>query len=205
MQTLSSTGEKLFFFLSGIVVGAPVAFLFEITSHLWFTTFGVVTVVAPFVEEFAKANPLFFRYEKPAKSLLLFGFLAGLGFGLAESLVYVLSGVPFIVRLPAIGFHAAGTTIVAYGVFKRATLKYYFVAVGLHILNNLFASLGLLWFVGGLGATLASYYLAWKYYQRSSMLTNAPPQMRPIFCTNCGTEISLGTKYCHNCGVKCQR
>jgi len=205
VQTLSSTGEKLFFFLSGIVVGAPVAFLFEITSHLWFTTFGVVTVVAPFVEEFAKANPLFFRYEKPAKSLLLFGFLAGLGFGLAESLVYVLSGVPFIVRLPAIGFHAAGTTIVAYGVFKRATLKYYFVAVGLHILNNLFASLGLLWFVGGLGATLASYYLAWKYYQRSSMLTNAPPQMRPIFCTNCGTEISLGTKYCHNCGVKCQR
>ena len=202
MPTESSAAEKLFFFLSGIVVGAPVAFLFEMTSHLWFTTFGVVTIVAPFVEEFAKANPLFFRYERPAKSLLLFGFLAGLGFGLAESIVYVLSGVPFIARLPAIGFHAAGTTIVAYGVFKRATLKYYFVAVGLHFLNNLFASLGLLWFVGGLGATLASYYLAWKYY-RLSTRPLAPPSVLPGFCTNCGAAISLGAMYCYNCGAKC--
>lgn len=201
MSTESSPQEKLFFLVSGIVVGAPVAFLFEITSHLWFTSFGVVTVVAPFVEEFAKANPLFFRYERSAKSLLFFGFLAGLGFGLAESLVYVLSGVPFIVRLPAIGFHAAGTTIVAYGVYKRDTLKYYFVAVGLHLLNNLFASLGLLWFVGGLGATVASYYLAWKYYRLSSRPPNHPP-LPASFCTNCGTEISLGETYCHNCGAK---
>jgi RsiW-degrading membrane proteinase PrsW (M82 family) len=203
MPTESSAAEKLFFFLSGIVVGAPVAFLFEMTSHLWFTTFGVVTIVAPFVEEFAKANPLFFRYERPAKSLLLFGFLAGLGFGLAESIVYVLSGVPFIARLPAIGFHAAGTTIVAYGVFKRATLKYYFVSVGLHFLNNLFASLGLLWFVGGLGATLASYYLAWKYYQKASRHQITPSIVPPRFCTNCGAQISTGANYCYFCGAKC--
>lgn len=201
MSRESSSGEKLFFFMSGIVIGAPVALLFEVFSHLWFTTFGVATVVAPFVEEFAKSSSLLYRYERPAKSLVLFGFLAGIGFGVAEFLVYITQGVPFIVRLPAIGFHAAGTAIVAYGVSKRDTLKYYFVAVGLHFLNNLFASLGWLWFVGGLGSTFAAYYLAWKYYQLVSRTPTPSPRMPLRFCTNCGETMSPTEKFCHNCGL----
>jgi RsiW-degrading membrane proteinase PrsW (M82 family) len=199
------SGERLFFFLSGIVVGVPVALLFEVTSHLWFTTLGVATIVAPVVEEFAKANPLFYRYERTAKSLMLFGFLAGLGFGLAEFFVYVLRGVPFLLRLPAIGFHAAGTSIVGYGVSKRSTLRYYFLAVGLHFLNNLFASLGLLWLIGGLGATFASYYLAWKFHGLASRIpADSSSALTARFCFECGSKLSPGTRFCQNCGANQQ-
>jgi RsiW-degrading membrane proteinase PrsW (M82 family) len=161
-------GEKLFFFFSGIIVGVPVAVFFESISHLWFTTLGAATIVAPIVEEFAKADPLIYRREKTGKSLMLLGFLSGLGFGIAEFFVYIFRGVPFFVRLPAIGFHAAGTSIVGYGVYKRKTLRYYVLAVLLHFLNNFFASLGWLWLIGGLGATVASYYLAWRFYRLAS-------------------------------------
>jgi RsiW-degrading membrane proteinase PrsW (M82 family) len=196
----TSLGEKLFFFISGIAVGAPVALFFESVSHLYFTTLGVATVVAPLVEEFAKADPLFYRYERTGRSLMLLGMLSGLGFGIAEFFVYVFSGVPFLLRLPAIGFHAAGTSIIGYGVFKHSALKYYFVAVGLHFLNNLFAGLGFLWIVGGLGATIAAYYLAWRFWRLSSQI---PPSTVPLkrFCTNCGSALVIGANFCANCGT----
>jgi RsiW-degrading membrane proteinase PrsW (M82 family) len=196
-----SSGERAFFFLSGIIVGVPIAVFFELISHQWFTSLGVVTIVAPVVEEFAKANPLFYRYERPGKSLVRLGLLAGLGFGLAEFLVYIRGGVPFFVRLPAIGFHAAGTSIVGYGVYKRSTLKYYLLAVSLHFLNNFFATLGLFWLVGGLGATLASYYIAWKFYRlapETQVITPLPTVKR--FCTSCGGIAPAGATFCFNCG-----
>lgn len=164
---LNYRGEKLFFFAAGIVVGVPNAIFFEAVFHLWFTFLGVATFVAPFVEEFAKASTLFYRYERPGNILMRNGFLAGLGFGLAEFLVYVHAGVPFILRLPAIGFHAAGTAIVAYGIYQRKTLKYYLLAVGLHFINNFFAALGALWFIGGPAATICSYVLAWRFYRKT--------------------------------------
>jgi hypothetical protein len=194
-------GEKLFFFLSGIVIGVPTSLFFEVTFHLWFTGFGVATLFAPFVEEFTKASTLFYRYELPGRVLVRNGLLAGLGFGIAEFLVYVERGVPFFVRLPGIGFHAAGTAIVAYGIYKRDTLKYYLFAVGLHFLNNFFAALGWLWLVGGLGATIASYYLAWKFY-RSAAKGSVPSTaiLGTKFCTNCGAHLTQEFKYCFNCG-----
>lgn len=160
--------EKFFFFLSGLVVGVPVALFFESISHLWFTTLGVATLVAPIVEEFAKADPLFYRREKTGRSLMILGLLSGLGFGVAEFFAYVYRGVPFLIRLPAVAFHAAGTSLVGYGVYKRQTFRYYVLAVALHFLNNLFGSLGWLWLTGGLGATLASYYLAWRLFRQVS-------------------------------------
>lgn len=198
-----SSGEKVFFFLSGIVVGVPIAIFFEVVSNLWFATLGVVTIVAPIVEEFAKANPLFYRYERPAKALVRLGFLAGLGFGFAEFFVYIQSGLPFLPRLPAIGFHAAGTSIVGYGVSKRSTFKYYILAVALHFLNNFFATLGWIWLVGGLGATVASYYLAWRFYRLSSqapVTPSLPPARR--LCANCGTQLDWDVLFCFNCGSR---
>jgi hypothetical protein len=166
MSVKETSNERAFIFLSGIVVGVPVALFFESVSHLYFTSLGVTTIIAPLVEEFAKADPLFFRYEKPAKSLIRLGLLSGLGFGLAEFFVYVHLGVPFVLKIPAIGFHAAGTGIIGYGVSRGRTLRYYLLSVSLHFLNNFFAGLGFLWLFGGLGATLASYYLAWKFYAK---------------------------------------
>jgi len=167
-RSQDSLGERLFFFLSGIIVGVPVALFFELVSHLWFTALGIGTIVAPIIEEFAKADPLFYRYHRTGRSLMRFGLLSGLGFGLAEAFIYIQAGTPFLLRVPAIAFHAAGTSIVAYGVYKHKVLKYYFLAVTLHFLNNFFAALGWLWLIGGLGATVASYYLAWKFYRQVS-------------------------------------
>jgi hypothetical protein len=174
MSVKEMSKERIFFFLSGMVVGVPVALFFESVSHLYFTSLGVATIIAPLVEEFAKADPLFFRYERPAKTLMRLGFLSGLGFGLAEFFVYLSLGVPFVLRLPAIGFHAAGTGIIGYGVFRRRTIQYYFVSVILHFINNFFAGLGFLWLIGGLGATLASYCLAWRFYRKAPSAAQIP-------------------------------
>ena len=94
------------------------------------------------------------------------GFLTGLGFGIAEFFLYVfLFDAPFFLRIHPIFFHAASTSIVTYGISHRSTLKFYALAVALHFLNNLFASLGDLWFIGGVGATIAAYYLAYRYFK----------------------------------------
>jgi RsiW-degrading membrane proteinase PrsW (M82 family) len=199
MSSHEPLSERVFFFLSGVVVGVPVAIFFESISAMWFTSLGVATIVAPFVEEFAKADPLFFRSEKSGKSLMLLGLLSGLGFGTAEFFVYVASGVPFILRLPAIAFHAAGTSIVGYGVFRRSPVRYYLLPVSLHFLNNLFASLGVLWLVGGLGATLASYYLAWRFWKQCR---SAAPLQPSNFCANCGAQLPSNVSFCFHCGAK---
>ena len=194
-------GEKLYFFISGIAIGVPTAIFFEVIFQNWFTVLGVATFVAPVVEEFAKASTLFYRFERAGKALIRNGFLAGLGFGVAEFLVYVERGVPFFLRLPAIGFHAAGAAIVAYGIYKRDTLKYYLLAVALHFLNNFFAALGLLWFIGGLGATFASYYIAWRFYKRAAReSTTSTARTALRFCMNCGAQVMPEFRYCYYCG-----
>ena len=167
--------ERVFFFLSGIIVGVPVALFFESISDQYFTAFGAATIIAPLIEEFAKADPLFFRYERPARTLMRLGLLSGLGFGLAEFVVYVSLGTAFYLRIPAIGFHAAGTAIIGYGVFRQKTIQFYFLSAALHFLNNLFAGFGELWLVGGIGATLASYYLAWRFYRKAQSALPIPP------------------------------
>jgi RsiW-degrading membrane proteinase PrsW (M82 family) len=175
MLSWEGNRERFFFFLSGIIVGVPVALFFESISSQYFSSFGIATIIAPLIEEFAKADPLFFRYERPARTLMRLGLLSGLGFGLAEFAVYVSLGVPFILRVPAIGFHAAGTAIIGYGVFRRKTIQFYFLSVALHFVNNLFAGLGDLWLVGGIGATIASYYLAWRFYRKVRSVLPIPP------------------------------
>jgi RsiW-degrading membrane proteinase PrsW (M82 family) len=60
MFAKETSKERVFFFPSGIIVGVPVALFFESVSQLYFTSFGVASIIAPLVEEFAKADsPLF--------------------------------------------------------------------------------------------------------------------------------------------------
>jgi RsiW-degrading membrane proteinase PrsW (M82 family) len=134
-------------------------------------------IVAPLVEEFAKAYPLFYRYEIPSKPLMTLGFLTGLGFGIAEFIVYVfVNNVPFFIRIHPIFFHAASASIVAYGISQRSTMKFYLLAVILHFMNNFFATLGHLWLIGTIAATIATYYLSYRYFRKSQRLhtTNYP-------------------------------
>ena len=142
-----SLGEMLFFLGSGAIVSIPMALFFEPSADFLSNYFPplqaeilAVAVLAPIVEEFAKAYPLFYRHGESQKSLFSLGFLVGLGFGVTEFFAYVLLlGVPFWLRLPGILFHADLTSIVAYGIGARRSGLFFLVAVFFHFSVNFLA------------------------------------------------------------------
>ena len=159
--------EKLFFFSSGIIVSVPLASFFEgllssTVSSAYAYVF-TIAVLAPVVEEFGKAYPLFYRHGETKKSIMTLGLLVGFGFGIVEFLEYVLIlRVPFIFRLPGIFFHAASTSIVGYGIANKKPALFYVVAVSLHFANNvaaLYAPYQVLLFVIFFATLYSWYYL----------------------------------------------
>jgi len=158
--------EKLFFLSSGIIISVPLTlflsslsdYLCELTAvSLIYATICATAIFTPLIEEFAKAYPLFYRHGETERSLFTLGFLTGLGFGISEFFLYVFSlGVPIPVRLPGLFFHAASTSIVAYGIATKQPLRFFLIAVLLHFTNNVTALFGVLWLIGGLGAVLSS-------------------------------------------------
>ncbi len=168
--------EKIFFLASGIIVSVPLTLLADqlsgyLTSSMtqFYATLISVVIFTPFIEEFAKAYPLFYRHGEMQRSLFTLGLLAGLGFGIAEFSIYVfIQGVPFYVRLPAVFFHAASTSITAYGVATKRILPFYLVAVLLHLSNNALAEQGTFWLVGGPLVLIAAYFLSWYLYGKTS-------------------------------------
>ena len=169
-----SRKEYIFFFISGIALSFPFAYLSE-----QFTTFfptplqlAVLTLLlAPFLEELAKVFSLFYRHGETERSLVALGVIIGLGFGISELIVYVVfGGVPLIVRIPGVIFHASSAAITAYGIAKKNPLPYYLLAVFLHFANNFFA----LEPIGGVSVLFAllvlivAYLLAWHYYHQAS-------------------------------------
>lgn len=171
-----SSREKFFFFISGIMISVPFTlFIGSITDHLciimplFYASVCSTAIFTPLIEEFAKAYPLFYRRCQSERSLFILGFFAGLGFGISEFFVYILVlGAPFLLRLPAIFFHAASTSIVAFGIAKKKPLPFYFIAVFLHFMNNFSALFGLFWFIGGGLALVITYYSSWRLYKKTS-------------------------------------
>lgn len=170
--------EKIFFFSSGIIISVPLTlylsslsdYLCELTTiSLIYASICATAIFTPLIEEFAKAYPLFYRHGETERSIFTLGFLTGLGFGISEFFVYVFAqGVPVPIRLPGLFFHAASTSIAAYGIATRRPIRFYLIAVILHFVNNFTALFGVVWLVGGLGAILLAYFLAWYLYQRTS-------------------------------------
>jgi RsiW-degrading membrane proteinase PrsW (M82 family) len=115
-----------------------------------YATICSIAIFTPFIEEFAKAYALFYRHGETGRSIFSLGFLIGLGFGLTEFLLYVivLEG-SFLVRLPGIFFHAASTSITAYGIAKKKYWIFYLVAVALHVSNNITTTFDHFWIVVG--------------------------------------------------------
>ncbi|MGZ7209660.1 MAG: PrsW family glutamic-type intramembrane protease [Methanobacterium sp.] len=167
--------EKLFFLISGVIVSIPITILFgSLTQNLYgglsgfYATVLSVVIFTPFIEEFAKAYPLFYRHGETERSIFILGFLVGFGFGLSEFLLYIfVLGAPVIERIPGIFFHAASTSIVAYGIAKKQPIFYYLVAVGLHFLNN-FSALFDAGFIGFVIANFSVFYLSYTFYRRTS-------------------------------------
>ncbi len=142
--------ELLFFFVSGAIVSVPLTLFIEQYAGLPLTglsTFDVtiITIVlfAPFVEEFSKAFPLFYRHGETERSIFNLGLFVGLGFGIVEFFTYVLTLGPSIIpaRIPGLFFHPASTSITAYGIATKRPLPFYLAAVALHFSNNFFAIL----------------------------------------------------------------
>ncbi len=167
--------EKIFFLISGIIVSVPMTLLFGTLTNNFlgnvsfvFANLISLLIFTPFIEEFAKAFPLFYRHGETQRSMFVLGFLVGLGFGLSEFFLYVfVFGVPFPVRLPGILFHAASTSIIAYGIAVRNPVPFYLLSVGLHFLNN-FSAVFELGVVGIFVANIGAYYLSWHFYNLTS-------------------------------------
>jgi hypothetical protein len=170
------TKEMLFFCLSGIIVSIPVTLFFGVFSnHLYFflpalyTEMGMSTIFPPFIEEFSKVYPLFYRHGETERSIFTLGFLTGLGFGITEFFFYVFGqGASVIVRLPGIFFHAASASIIAYGIATKRPMRFYMIAVFLHLANNILTFSEPLWLIGGPADLIITYYLSWHLYKKTS-------------------------------------
>lgn len=168
--------EKIFFLVSGIIISVPLTlFIGSFTDSLcvilpiFYATLCTTSIFTPFIEEFAKAYPLFYRHGETERSIFLLGFLVGLGFGFAEFLVFVLGlGVPIFVRLPGILFHAASASITAYGIVKKQSAQFYLIAVGLHFSNNIAALFNPLWLIVGPTTIAVTYFISWVLYRKTS-------------------------------------
>jgi RsiW-degrading membrane proteinase PrsW (M82 family) len=180
-----SVREMLFFLLSGIVSSVPLTlFVNQFVDSLlgslslFYAVLLSVVVVAPFVEEFAKAFPLLYRHGETERSIFTLGLLVGLGFGLVEFILYVfVLGASPVYRLGGVVFHTASTSITAYGIAKGRGASFYLVSVVLHFSNNFFAFIFSLadttsefgpWSLGTYAVMAATLYLSFRLYRRTS-------------------------------------
>ncbi|HEY9247261.1 MAG TPA: hypothetical protein VIO11_10480 [Candidatus Methanoperedens sp.] len=150
------------------------SFVSIFSSHLCFllpvfySELCAVGIFSPFIEEFSKAFPLFYRHGETEKSIFILGFLVGMGFGITEFFFYVFGGVSVYTRLPGIFFHAASTSITAYGIAMNRAIPFYLLATALHLLNNFSAVLGPLWLIGGPVSLIITFFLSWHLYRKTS-------------------------------------
>ncbi|KON34519.1 MAG: hypothetical protein AC479_00180 [miscellaneous Crenarchaeota group-6 archaeon AD8-1] len=136
--------EKIFFFGMGVTISVPLTlFIYQYIDLLlvgfdpFLIAFFSRVIFAPFVEEFSKAYPLFYRHGETERNIFNLSLIVGLGFGIVEFLTYVfVLGVPVIFRIPGIIFHSASTAIIGYGISKKRPAAYYLIAVMLHLANN---------------------------------------------------------------------
>ena len=167
-------GEMIFFLASGVIASVPMALFFEETTSglsSFLPSFEAevlaIAALAPFIEEFAKAYPLFYRHGESQKSLFTMGLLVGFGFGIVEFFEYVvLLGVSPWIRLPGIFLHAALTSTVAYGIAAKRSALFYLLAVVFH------ASINFLSISGG-PVLLYSLLLGTAYALAFSLYTKA--------------------------------
>ena len=167
--------EMVFFFLCGVVISVPLTlFVYQYTDALLvgldpFTIALVSQVfIAPFIEEFAKAYPLFYRHGETQRSIFNLAILVGLGFGLVEMLTYVsvLDTSP-VYRLPGLFFHPASTSLTAYGIAIKRPLPFYFMAAFLHLANNYFSLVSFMPLFASIFVVGVTVFASWQLYNKT--------------------------------------
>jgi len=168
--------ELLFFFFSGVIISIPVTIFFEEFGDQFcflLPSFPAqlcsVALLAPFIEEFSKAYPLFYRHGETQRSIFSLGLLTGFGFGITEFFLYIfVYNAPFLIRIPGVLFHAASASIVAYGIATKKPLIFYLVAVFLHFSYNFFTVLGNVWYIIDTFILILTYLLSFGLYMRTT-------------------------------------
>ncbi len=167
--------EKSFFLFSGIIVSLPITLFVNIfSSHLcillpvFYSEICAIAIFGPFIEEFSKAYPLFYRHGETERSIFIIGFLVGIGFGVTEFFFYVFGGAPVYIRLPGIFFHAASTSITAYGIAMNRAIPFYLLATALHLSYNFSVLFGSSWLTGGSVFLIITLFLSWHLYHKTS-------------------------------------
>jgi hypothetical protein len=169
--------EKLFFFASGLLVAVPFTVVFsQIIDVIYLAVpalvaqLGAVGITTPFIEEFAKVFPLFYRHGENEKSIMTLGILAGLGFGVTAFVIQVATfGAAYATLLPWVFFNAASAGVTAFGIAKNRIVPFFLLAVALHAANSFAFFIGDVFFYAvGLIMVGITILLAWEFYRRTS-------------------------------------
>lgn len=167
--------EKIFFFLCGVITSVPLTLFFAQFANSFLSGMDMLyaTLISaagftPFIEEFAKVFPLFYRHGETERSIFSLALFVGLGFGVVELLTYAfLLGVSPIARLPGLFFHPASTAIAAYGIATKRPAQFYLVAVSLHFANNFLAVVSPSGIPFSSIITVITVLLAWLLHNRT--------------------------------------
>src|SRR3989337_344111 len=170
-----NSSEMLFFFLCGVIMSVPITLFiaqlanpllagFDKTSATLIST----ALFAPFIEEFSKIFPLFYRHGETQRSIFNLALMVGLGFGIVEMITYVVVlGVPWYFRLPGLLFHPASTSVAATGIARNRPLPFFVLAVGLHFANNFLALTNPFPISASILIVGFTVLASWKFYART--------------------------------------
>ena len=162
--------EKVFFFGCGVTISVPLTlFIYQYTDLLliglnpFIIALFAQVIFAPFIEEFAKSYPLFYRHGETERAIFNLSLIVGLGFGIVEAFTYIfVLKVPLIYRLPGIFFHPASTAITGYGIAKKRPIPYYLIAVMFHLANNFISLTNSSSLIGSILIVSGCVFVAWR-------------------------------------------
>lgn len=167
------TSEMLFFFSCGIIMSIPITiFIASLADQLligldnFSSTLISAALFAPFIEEFSKVFPLYYRHGETQRSILNLAIMVGLGFAIIEMFTYVfLAGTPVLYRIPGLVFHPSSTLIASYGIASKRPLIFYGLAVLLHFANNFLAIVNPFPLSASFLILALTFGLAWTFYK----------------------------------------
>jgi hypothetical protein len=117
------------------------------------------------IEELLKAVPLLYRHIDVKKSIMNLAIYLGFGFGFSELILYVVNfDVPIRSRIPSLIFHPISAIIIAYGINKGQTLKFFLISLFSHSGSNFLKLVNPDWVFGWLVINIIAVVLAVSLY-----------------------------------------
>lgn len=165
--------ERIYFFALGPLLAIPLSIFYQNFLDTYLTKFFsetlvfsvIVVIVAPLIEELLKAVPLLYRHIEVKKSIMNLAIYLGVGFGLSELILYVVNyNVPLRSRIPSLIFHPVSAIIIAYGINKGQTLKFFLVSLFFHSGSNYIKLVQPAWTLGWLILNIIAVILAVRLY-----------------------------------------